>query len=83
MATQVQIETTSSAFARRHYTVPEIARLWVFCDDVVRELFENEPGVIRIGAERSSGKKRRYVSLRIPEDVAERVYRRLQAPAKK
>jgi hypothetical protein len=67
------------AFAQRHYTVPELARLWVFCDDIVRELFEHEEGVIRIGGERSSGKKRRYISLRIPADVVERVYRRLQA----
>jgi hypothetical protein len=44
--------------------------------DVIRDLFENEPGVVKIG-ERQSGRRRRYVTLRIPESVAARVYRRL------
>jgi hypothetical protein len=60
----------------RHYTVSEIASLWSLSDDAVRKLFESEPGVLVIGVERS-GRKRRYVTLRIPEDVAERVHRRL------
>ena len=63
-------------FAVRHYTVGEIASLWSLSDDAVRNLFESEPGVLSIGEERS-GRKRRYVTLRIPEDVAERVHRRL------
>jgi hypothetical protein len=65
-------------FARRHYTVNQIAELWELSDDMVRKLFENEPGVLAIGIEHSMGRKRRYVSLRIPEDVVERVHRRLQ-----
>jgi hypothetical protein len=68
--------TKTRPFAVRHYTVGEIASLWSLSDDAVRTLFESEPGVLVIGAERSS-RKRRYVTLRIPEDVAERVHRRL------
>jgi hypothetical protein len=45
---------------------------------MVRKLFENEPGVLVIGVEHSTGRKRRYVSLRIPQYVIERVHRRLQ-----
>lgn len=63
-------------FAMRHYTVAEIAEMWHLSDDAVRKLFESEPGVLSIGESRS-GRKRRYVTLRIPEDVAERVHRRL------
>ena len=66
------------AFARRHYSVPEIARLWRFSDDFVRELFQGEPGVLRVGTERWTGRKRKYLSLRIPEEIAEKVHRRLQ-----
>jgi hypothetical protein len=68
-----------SQFAMRHFTVQEIASLWNLSDDIVRELFEREPGVLVIGRDRST-RKRRYLTLRIPQDVVERVYRRRQRP---
>ncbi len=71
----------SPAFARRHYTVAELARLWHLSDDLVRKLFRGERDVICIGVDRSTGRKRRYVSMRVPADVAERIYRRLQTSA--
>jgi hypothetical protein len=64
-------------FAIRHYSVPEIAELWNLSDDAVRKIFEKEPGVLVIGDQKSVGRKRRYATLRIPEDVVERVHRRL------
>lgn len=85
MATPIKFERTREpaaqpgavpSFTQCHYTVRELAELWKLSDDKIRELFENEPGVIVIG-EQWSGRKRRYVTLRIPEHVAERVYRRL------
>ena len=45
-------------------------------DDLVRKLFIKEPGVLIIGDESSPG-TRRYRTLRIPESVVVRVYRRL------
>jgi hypothetical protein len=71
-------ETAPPPFAVRHYAVSEIAELWNLSDDTVRSIFENEPGVLVLGDVRSSGRKRRYVTLRIPQGVAERVHRRLQ-----
>ena len=70
--------TEGPGFAR-HFTVQEIAEMWNLSDDIVRDLFERESGVIAIERPRSK-RKRRYVTLRIPQDVAERVYRRLQRP---
>jgi hypothetical protein len=35
--------------AERHYAVAEIAEMWNLSADKVRELFENEPGVLVIG----------------------------------
>jgi hypothetical protein len=55
-----------------HYSVPEIAKQWRASDDTIREIFRDEPGVVRIG---SSKKK---TVLRIPADVLERVHQRLQ-----
>ncbi len=74
--TGVSIGVVSSAHSERHYAVVEIAQLWNLSTDKVRELFQNEPGVLVIG-ERSPRHKRRYVTLRIPQSVLERVYSRL------
>ena len=62
----------------RHYAVTEIAELWNLSADKVRDLFQNEPGVLVIG-ERSPRRKRRYVTLRIPQSVLERVHSRLSS----
>lgn len=66
-------------FEERHYSVGEIGQLWSLSNDVVRKLFEREPGVLVIGDFHSRG-KRRYTTLRIPQSVAERVHRRLCNP---
>lgn len=47
MAIPSQIET--SVQIERHYAVAEIAEMWNLSVDKVRELFENEPGVLVIG----------------------------------
>jgi len=76
MAVSSQIET--SVHIERHYAVTEIAEMWNLSVDKVRELFENEPGVLVLG-ERSPRHKRRYVTLRIPQTVLERVHSRLSS----
>ena len=66
-------------FQERHYTVAEIAEILKLSRDVIRKMFEREPGVVVIGGE-GSRSKRGYHTLRIPQSVAERVYRRLRIP---
>lgn len=78
MAVELQLET--SVHIERHYAVTEIAEMWNLSPDKVREIFEDEPGVLVIG-DRSPRHKRRYVTLRIPHSVLERVHRRLSAKA--
>jgi len=73
------IDGEHSQFEMRHFTVQEIATMWNLSDDAVRDIFDREPGVLVIGKDRSKG-KRRYLTLRIPQDVVERVYRRRQRP---
>ena len=53
----------------RHFSVTDVATLWSLSRDSVRRIFRQEPGVMVIGE--------RYVTLRIPESVLERVHRRL------
>lgn len=71
-------EARAAAHAERHYAVIELAELWNLSPDRVRKLFANEPGVLTIG-DRYSRRKRRYLTLRIPESVAERVHARLSS----
>ena len=63
-------------FAQRHYSVPQLAELWNLSPDAVRRLFEDEPGVLVLGGNKSAKRRRQYTTLRIPEGVVERVYRR-------
>ena len=60
----------------RHYTPTEIAEIWNLSTDTVRKLFENEPGVLVLEDDKHR-RRRRYRTLRIPEDVLERVHKRL------
>lgn len=63
--------------AVQHYTVAEIANAWKLSEDTIRKLFRDEPGVLVIGNQKPRYGRRRYLSLRIPEFVVERVHRRL------
>jgi len=61
----------------RYYTVADVANRLRLSKDFVRSIFEKEPGVIVFEGEKSSRHKRRYRTMRIPEQVLERVIRRL------
>jgi hypothetical protein len=59
-----------------HYTVTELSEAWNVSPDFIRDMFRDERDVVRWV--RSRPGKRRYVVVRIPAIVAERVYRRAQ-----
>jgi hypothetical protein len=60
------------------YTTADLAQEWNLSADTIRKLFEAEKGVLKIG-DSNPKHKRRYITLRIPKAVAERVHRRLSA----
>jgi hypothetical protein len=66
----------SAAFTERHYTPAEIATRWNLSQDAVRNIFQNEPGVLVLG-NAETRHRRRYTTLRIPESVVARVHRRM------
>lgn len=71
------VPVDASRFAERHYSVKEVAEMWGLSPGVVRGLFQQEPGVLAIGEPRPKfGRRRGKVTLRIPQSVLERVYRR-------
>ena len=62
----------------RHYTLSELAKAWHMSRHSLQPLFEFEKGVIRYGVGKlTKTRKRSYVSIRVPESVARRVYRRI------
>ena len=67
----------ANTLLEHHYSPADVVRLWGWSDDFIRDLFENEPGVLK--SERpETMHKRRYTSIRIPESILLRVGKRLQ-----
>jgi hypothetical protein len=69
-------QQVAGVLSTRYYSVKEIADLLNLSQDSVRKLFQNEPGVVVLGDQRSKY-KRRYTTLRIPESVLGRLLRRM------
>ncbi len=64
----------SSPATERHFTPKEVAELWALDETTIRRLFQDEPGVLKIGKSGRRDGRRDYISLRIPESVATRVH---------
>jgi len=77
-ATLAHSPLQSPLHMERHFSVAEIAALWNLSADKVREIFEHEAGVVKIGNAHPY-RKRRYITLRVPHSVVERVHVRLSA----
>lgn len=73
------VDTEGSAHVKgSDYTVQELAALWNMSEDKIRELFADETGVKKIPSKNKKRNKRSsYITLRIPESVADRVQRKL------
>lgn len=71
------VSDQAASAMEKHYSVEQIGDLWGLSTRTVRKLFEDEPGIIVFG-NTGSLKKRRYLTLRIPESVLLRVHRRLR-----
>jgi hypothetical protein len=61
----------------QHYTVTEIAAMWGFCENKIREFFRFEPGVLHGTVRKPGSRRRQYDHLRIPESVMLRVHARM------
>lgn len=60
------------------YTAPELAKLWHVSATTIRRWFREEVGVLQWGrADSKPGRKRAYLSQRIPADVAARMRTRM------
>jgi hypothetical protein len=57
----------------RMYTPAEIASMWQLSQQTVRRLFQDRPGVLKIGDSHPRG-RRSYITLRIPVAVVAQVF---------
>ena len=62
-----------------HYAPGELAELWGMSGKLIRSIFLDEAGVLKIDRPEQRN-KRGYCSLRIPQSTAIRVHRRLSRP---
>lgn len=74
---QVPSGVQETRMYERHLSPAQVGELWGLSTDTVRRLFQNEPGVLVIGNTTPRRGKRGYKTLRIPQQVIERVRRRL------
>ena len=71
----------ANTITEHHFTAKEVAEEWNLSQDTIYRLFLNEPGVLIIVSEKKKYRRTRR-TLRIPESVKNRVYRRLQNVAR-
>jgi hypothetical protein len=69
-------ECPGSRLFEGHFSPAELAEVWKLSGDTVRRMFEHEPDVLIFENPEKTSERRRH-TMRIPESVAERVYRRL------
>jgi hypothetical protein len=72
------VKTPVGRVGEEHYSPRDLATAWGVSEKVVRNLFRNEEGVLKIGRN-GSRSRQGYWTLRIPQSVADRVHRRLSA----
>ena len=70
-------ETARTGAAEYHHTVKDLSGIWQLSTATVTRMFRDEPGVLRLGKAQARRGRRSYTTLRIPESVVQRVYRRL------
>lgn len=60
-----------SVVTEKHFSVQELAAHWGLGEKTIRNMFWDEPGVLKV-----KGESGRYVTLRIPVSVAQRVHQK-------
>jgi hypothetical protein len=74
--TVADLEQSHISVGEKHFTPQELAEAWGVSAELVRQIFRSEKGVLKIGKP-GTKYRRPYLTLRIPESVAEDVHRRL------
>ena len=57
--------STGTSFEERHFTIPELAEMWQFSREFVRQIVKDEPGVTEWVRQQPG--RRRYRVVRVPQ----------------
>jgi hypothetical protein len=68
-------DTLTHPALEKHYSISEVAELWGWSGNTV--LFREEPGVLQSNTPSPRARKKRNVSLRIPESVLLHVHAKI------
>jgi hypothetical protein len=63
----------------KHYSIAEIATLWGLSERTIRRMLDREPGIL-VWGQPGDGKRRRRLTVRVPESVLLRIHSRLCRP---
>ena len=69
----------SGRVGEQHFSPKDLASKWGVSEQTIRNLFEKEPDVLRYGNSETRRTRRKYINIKIPQSVAERVHRRYSA----
>jgi hypothetical protein len=61
----------------QHFSCGQMSELWGLSPKVIRRIFCEEPGTLKLG-EGETRHKRTYLTLRIPESVVRAVHKKLR-----
>jgi hypothetical protein len=64
---------SSDTTFERHYAIGELAEMWGYGRETVRQLVKDEPGVLKLRI----GRKKANARYSIPESVARRIHTKL------
>lgn len=64
------------AAVEKHFTVQQVVDLWGYSTSMIRKMFSNEDGVLRVGHAETRFRRKRF-HLRIPESVLMRVHQKM------
>ncbi len=76
MNKQAQMQPMNDTATETHYSCMEIAEMWGLSSKSVRNLFRDDPRVLKV-AHTGRRRKRDYVTLRIPESVVKQKHKEL------
>ncbi len=65
----------NSTMYERHFSPRELSECWGYSVDTIQRWAEGEEGVLQCGSLGGRG-KRRKVTIRIPESIAARIYKK-------
>jgi hypothetical protein len=73
-------DTSSTGFENeRHFKLSELAATWGLSVETIRELFADDPRVVKVPSASGPPGRHRYCTVRIPSSAAARLHKRVSA----